>query len=133
MNVFNNRPPQEMKRKLAFVTMVRSEIMFAMGQIIKEGGEQELHSHGGQDGFLFVMRGSARFYGERDVELATLQHHKGIFIPRNFLYWFVAVVGVPMELLHVHAIDKTVKKRYHVPDPKPSGCPHVYTHERKMS
>src|SRR3546814_12509013 len=73
MKVFSYRPPQEMKRKRAFVPMVRSDIMFAMVQIIKEGGEQELHSHGGQDGFWFVLRGSARFYGERDVELGTLQ------------------------------------------------------------
>src|SRR3546814_12810352 len=82
---------------------------------------QELHSHGGQDGFWFVLRGSARFYGERDVELATLQQHEGIFIPRNFLYWFEAVGGEPLELLQVEAIDKTVKNSYHVPDPKPIG------------
>src|SRR3546814_20262109 len=89
---------------------------------------QELHSHGGQDGFWFVLRGSARFYGERDVELATLQQHEGIFIPRNFLYWFEAVGGEPLELLQVEAIDKTVKNSYHVPDPKPIG---VRSEERR--
>src|SRR3546814_15261463 len=107
--------------------MVRSDMMFSMVQIIKEGGEQGLHSHGGQDGFWFVLRGSARFYGERDVELATLQQHEGIFIPRNFLYWFEAVGGEPLELLQVEAIDKTVKNSYHVPDPKPIGVANVYT------
>src|SRR3546814_19272608 len=90
--------------------MVRSDMMFSMVQIIKEGGEQELHSHGGQDGFWFVLRGSARFYGERDVELATLQQHEGIFIPRNFIYWFEVVGGEPLELLLVEALDTRVKR-----------------------
>lgn len=129
MRVFSYRPPEEIKRNRAFVPMVRSDIMFAMVQIIRQGGEQELHSHGGQDGFWFVLRGSARFYGEGDELLATLGEHEGIFIPRNFLYWFEAVGDVPLELLQVEAIDKTVKNSYVVPDPKPIGLANVYSPE----
>jgi mannose-6-phosphate isomerase-like protein (cupin superfamily) len=132
MKVFSYRPPVEMKRNRAFVPMVRSDIMFAMVQIIKEGGEQELHSHGAQDGFWFVLRGSARFYGEDDVVLATLQPHEGIYIPRNFLYWFEAVGDEPLELLQVEAIDKTVKNTFNVPNPKPVGVANVYTPEGKL-
>lgn len=127
MKVFSYRAPNEMKRNRAFVPMIRSDIMFAMVQIIKQGGEQELHSHGAQDGFWFVLSGSARFYGEGDVVLATLEKHDGIFIPRNFLYWFEAVGDEPLELLQVEAIDKTVKNTYHIPDPKPIGVADVYT------
>jgi len=130
--VFSYRPPQEMKRNRAFVPLVRSDIMIASVQIIKEGGEQELHSHGGMDGFWFVLRGSARFYGEGDLVLATLQAHEGIFIPRNFLYWFEAVGEEPLELLQVEALDKTVTNTYHVPDPKPVGIANVYTPEGQL-
>lgn len=129
MKVFRYRAPEQMKRSRAFVPMVRSDIMFAMVQVLKEGGEQELHSHGALDGFWFVLSGQARFYGEGDVELATLGRHEGIFIPRNFLYWFEAVGDETLELLQVEAVDKTVENTYYAPDPKPIGLADVYKPE----
>jgi len=133
MKVFSYRPPAEPMRNRAFLPMVRSETMIAQVQILKEGkGEQELHSHGALDGFWFVLGGCAKFYGEGDIELATLKQHDGIFIPRNFLYWFEAVGDEPCQLLQVEARDKTVENTYFTPDPKPANMADVYTTDGQL-
>lgn len=132
MKVLRYRAPEQVKGRRAFVPMVRSDTMLAVVQIIKEGGEQELHSHGGQDGFWFVLKGSVRFYGEGDVELAALGPHEGIFIPRNFLYWFEAVGDEVLELLQVESLDKTVQNTYYAPNPQPVGLASVYTPEGEI-
>ncbi len=132
MKVFRYRPPAE-PRNRAFLPMVRSETMIAQVQILKAGkGEQELHSHGALDGFWFVLGGCAKFYGEGDVELATLHVHDGIFIPRDFLYWFEAVAGEPCQLLQVEARDKTVANTYFTPHPKPVNIADVYTTDGQL-
>ena len=47
--------------------------------------------------------------GYEDVVLAELGPHEGIFIPRNFPYWFEKIGDEPMEVLQVEAIDRSVK------------------------
>ena len=132
MKVFRYRPPETIKRR-SFLPMVRSDVMIAQVQIIKEGGgEQELHSHGALDGFWFVLSGCAKFYGDGDVELATLAKHDGIYIPRNFLYWFEAVGDEPLELLQVEAKDKTAENTYYSPAPKPTNIADVYTTDGEL-
>lgn len=109
---FVYRKPEEIKSRRALVPIVRSDIMMAMIQVIKEGGEQSLHAHSNLDGFWFVLGGRARFYGERDELIAELGKHEGVYIPREYPYWFEAVGGEPLELLQVEASDKTVKPEY---------------------
>ena len=123
------RPELKPNRNRAFVPMVRSDIMYAHVQVIREGGEQELHSHGALDGFWFVLGGTAKFYGEDDVLLAELGPHEGIFIPKNALYWFEAVGDEPLELLQVEARDKTIPNTYYTPKPKPIGTADIFTPE----
>ena len=73
----------------AVVHLAQSDILFSSLQIIKEAGDNNLHSHAGVDGVWFVLKGRARFYGtEEDIVLAELDTHEGIFIPRGFPYWF---------------------------------------------
>lgn len=133
MKVFRYRAPAEPMRNRAFLPMVRCESMIAQVQVLKAGrGEQELHSHGALDGFWFVLGGCAKFYGEGDVELATLHTHDGIFIPRNFLYWFEAVGDEPCQLLQVEARDKTVENTYFTPDPKPVNLADVYSPDGQL-
>src|SRR5207244_13182589 len=65
-SVFRYRRPDELKTKRGISPLVRSDIMFSAVQIIREGGENSLHSHSAMDGFWFVLRGRARFYGAED-------------------------------------------------------------------
>lgn len=132
MKTFSYRRPQELGRNRVFVPLVRSDIMIGAIQIIQKGGENQLHSHNALDGFWFVLKGSARFYGEGDAVLATLEAHEGIFIPRNFLYWFEAVGQEPLELLQVEAIDKTKKNEAYSPAPPKPGAADVYHPDGKL-
>ena len=90
------------------VWLCRSDIMFAGVKVIREGGENNLHSHTALDGFWFVLSGRARFYGEGDKVIAELGKHEGVHIPRDFAYWFEAVGDEVLELLQVESIDRRV-------------------------
>lgn len=107
--VFRYRRPAELKTKRGISPLVRSDILFSAVQVIREGGENSLHSHAAMDGFWFVLRGRARFYGAEDKLIAEIGQHEGVFVPRNVPYWFESVGDELLELLQVEAIDKTVK------------------------
>lgn len=94
----------------ALVRLAQSGIMFSAIQIIEDGGDNNLHSHAAMDGLWFVLTGRARFYGTTDnVVIAELGPHQGIFIPRDFPYWFEKIGDGRLELLQVEAIDRSVK------------------------
>lgn len=130
--VVRYKAPAEIKRSRSFVPLVRSDIMIAMVQIISKGGEQELHSHGAFDGFWFVLRGRAKFYGEGDIIIADIGEHEGIFIPRDFLYWFESSGDQPLEILQLEAIDKTAKATYHAPHRNEPGKVDVFSPEGEI-
>ena len=107
--VFRYRRPAEVRTKRGIAPLVRSDILFSAVQVIREGGENSLHSHSAMDGFWFVLKGRARFYGKGDRLIAEIGQHEGVFVPRNVPYWFESVGDELLELLQVEAIDKTVK------------------------
>lgn len=108
-SVFRYRRPAELKTRRGIAPLVRSDILFSAVQVIREGGENSLHSHSAMDGFWFVLRGRARFYGAGDQLIAEIGQHEGVFVPRDVPYWFESVGDELLELLQVEAIDKTVK------------------------
>ena len=108
-SVFRYRPPRELKTKRGIAPLARSDILFSAVQVIREGGENTLHSHAGMDGFWFVLRGRARFHGAGDKLIAEIGQHEGVFVPRNVPYWFESVGDELLELLQVEAIDKRLK------------------------
>lgn len=71
--------------------LARTDRMIANLQVLREGGENNLHSHSHLDGFWMVLGGRARFYGDKNVLIADLGPMEGVLIPRNFKYWFEAV------------------------------------------
>jgi len=108
-SVFRYRRPEELKTRRGIAPLARSDILFSAVQIIREGGENSLHSHSAMDGFWFVLRGRARFYGAGDKLIGEIGQHEGVFVPRNVPYWFESIGDELLELLQVEAIDKTVK------------------------
>lgn len=107
--VFKYTTPQSEKPK-TIVRLCRSDLLYSSVQVLKEGGENNLHAHNAQNGFWFVLRGKVRFYGEGDKVLAELGPHEGIHIPRGFYYWFESAGDELLELLQVEAIDLTAKQ-----------------------
>jgi len=105
--VFAYRKPENSASKTV-VRLARTDRMVAAVQVLKEGGENNLHSHRHLDGFWFVLRGQATFYGPEDAVLATLDAHQGILIPRNAAYWFESSGSEDLELLQVEAFDVAI-------------------------
>jgi mannose-6-phosphate isomerase-like protein (cupin superfamily) len=102
--VFKYRRP-ELTTKKTMVRLARTDRMLAFVQVLREGGENNLHSHGHLDGFWMVLKGRARFYGEGDELIAELGPHDGILVPRHFKYWFESASEETLELLQVEAAD----------------------------
>src|ERR687892_727275 len=68
--------------------MCNSDLMKVMVQVVKDGGENNLHSHTGDDAFWYVINGAVKFYGEGDKLIGEYKKGEGILIPRGFKYWF---------------------------------------------
>ncbi|MCY4583541.1 MAG: cupin domain-containing protein [Chloroflexi bacterium] len=85
--------------------LCRTDRLAADMQLVKEGGENRLHSHTSSDGFFLVLEGRVRFYSEGDVVLAELGKDEGILIPHGFRYWFASSGEEPLRILHVGASD----------------------------
>jgi mannose-6-phosphate isomerase-like protein (cupin superfamily) len=107
-------PPTGMKRDRALIPLAQSDTLVSLVQIFRGCSTQAtkaggMHSHTAMDGFWFVLRGRARFYGDNDVLIADLGEHEGIFVPRNTKYWFEAVDCEQLELLQVDSIDHRIK------------------------
>lgn len=87
------------------VRLARTDRMLANVQVLKNGGETNLHTHHHLDGFWMVLKGRARFYGEGDAVIADLGEKEGILIPRHFKYWFESVGDEVLEILQVESAD----------------------------
>lgn len=87
------------------VRLVRSPRVTAAIQVVKDGGETNLHAHPHMDGFWMVLSGRARFYNDKTTVMAELGPLEGVFIPRNFKYWFEAASDEPLEIVQVECTD----------------------------
>jgi mannose-6-phosphate isomerase-like protein (cupin superfamily) len=65
-----------------------------------EGGENEFHTHAGEDHTFVVLQGSAVFH-QPDAPDQLLERNGGILIPAGAFYKFEAVPGEPLVLLRV--------------------------------
>jgi len=73
--VFRYRRPAEMKTKRGIAPLVRSDIMFSAVQVIREGGENSLHSHAAMDGFGRIVR-RRRHLVKSDCAIALVEQCK---------------------------------------------------------
>jgi mannose-6-phosphate isomerase-like protein (cupin superfamily) len=110
-----------------------SDLMKVQVQVVKDGGENNLHSHTGDDAFWYVISGAVKFYGEGDEVIGEFNKGEGILIPRGFKYWFESSSSEPLEILRVTAkdqkvenqrVDHSAKKQWMV-DQKTFGTPAV--------
>jgi mannose-6-phosphate isomerase-like protein (cupin superfamily) len=88
-----------------------SDLMKVQVQVVKDGGENNLHSHTGDDAFWYVMSGAVKFYGEGDEVIGEFNKGEGILIPRGFKYWFESSSSEPLEILRVTAKDQKVENK----------------------
>ena len=76
------------------VTMgARTDLISCSIQVIANGGETNMHAHGGNDAIWLVLQGKARFYtigpdGNHDHLAAELDKNEALVIKRETPYWF---------------------------------------------
>ena len=104
--VFRYEKPKLTRPKKVEV-LARTDIMHAAVQIVREGGENNLHTHEHLDGVWFVLAGRARFYTDDDVVVADLGPKEGVLIPRHFRYWFESSGDEELEILQFEASDRS--------------------------
>ncbi|MBX9759282.1 MAG: cupin domain-containing protein [Beijerinckiaceae bacterium] len=106
---FSYKKPDNLRRGKGIVELAKSTLIRGRVQIIGEGGENNLHSHKGMDGFWMVLSGKVKFYGPGDVLIAEFGKHEGILIPAGSEYWFEASGDEPLEILQMAGFDTNVK------------------------
>jgi mannose-6-phosphate isomerase-like protein (cupin superfamily) len=100
------RPVLKKDQPKAVKMLGRTDRAFFAVQLVKEGGENNLHSHAHVDGFWFVLSGRARFYTTDDELLGEFGPMEGVVIPRGYPYWFESASDAPLELLQFEASDE---------------------------
>ena len=90
--------------------------------VLKEGGENSLHSHPNMDGFWLVLEGRVKFYTEGDKVVAELGKNEGIMVPRDYKYWFESVGDEPLHILQVESLfsGEEIKTNRFAPQKMPS-------------
>lgn len=106
---FSYKKPESQETAKAITSLCQTDIIRGAVQIVKEGGDNNLHSHTGMDGFWMVLKGAVRFYGAGDEVLGEFGVHEGIVMPRSAEYWFESCGDEDLELLQVVAFDRDVK------------------------
>jgi mannose-6-phosphate isomerase-like protein (cupin superfamily) len=103
---FSYHKPSDFKRKKCSVRLAQTDIMRASIQVIREGGENNLHYHSKVDGMFTVLNGRIRFYGPGDKVLGEYGKYEGVFIPRNARYWFESVGTEEAEVMLVQGFHQ---------------------------
>lgn len=103
---FSYKSPEKMTRTKANTIIAKSNLMRAMVQVVREGGENNLHYHAKVDGFWFVLKGKARFYGPGDELIAEVEPQEGVVIPQYARYWFEKAGEDDLEILLVQAFNE---------------------------
>jgi mannose-6-phosphate isomerase-like protein (cupin superfamily) len=93
-----------------FFQLGKSRLCAMIVQVVREGGENNLHYHNNSDTTWFVLRGGAKFYGPGDVLIADLGAEEGIVIPGGARYWFEKTGTEALELLQFVARDVAAGK-----------------------
>ena len=105
---FRYEKPAEQETDKAIVSLCQTDIIRGAVQVVREGGDNNLHSHTGMDGFWMVLKGRVRWHGP-DGMIGEFGVHEGIVMPRNAQYWFESCGEETLELLQVVAFDREVK------------------------
>lgn len=114
ITTFRYDKPEPSDRPKDVVNLVRSGLLKVHVQIIREGGENNLHYHTRSETGWMVLRGKARFYGVGDALLAELGPNEGIFIPGGARYWFEKAGPEELELLQMVGIEGGGAERINV-------------------
>lgn len=87
----------------AIVRLAHTDLATFAVQVVRSGGETNLHAHPSLDGFWFVLSGRARFYTTESELVAEIGRFEGVLIPRGLPYWFESAGEEELEILQLEA------------------------------
>src|SRR5438552_9328020 len=98
--LFSMRKLPLLEQGTTYDPLATAENLWVNIKVYASGGENALHSHGGEDHAFIVLQGKATFtFG--DGRTAIVGQHEGVMIPRNGLYKFVADETENLVMLRV--------------------------------
>jgi mannose-6-phosphate isomerase-like protein (cupin superfamily) len=98
---FKYKKPGTSERPKDVVSLIRGSMLKVHVQVVRDGGENNLHYHTNSETAWMVLRGRVRFYGVGDELIGEYGQNEGIFIPGGARYWFEKVGDEDLELLQM--------------------------------
>ncbi len=98
--LFSMRNLPLLEQGTSYDPLATAENLWVNIKVYASGGENALHSHGGEDHSFIVLQGKANFtFG--DGSLATVGKFEGVMIPKNVQYRFEADETENLVMLRV--------------------------------
>lgn len=101
IQTFSYKKPADAGMVKQIANLVRGDLVRLNVQVVKEGGENNLHYHTGGDNCWMVLKGGARFYGVGDKLIGEFGANEGLMIPGGSRYWFEKVGNEDLEILQI--------------------------------
>jgi mannose-6-phosphate isomerase-like protein (cupin superfamily) len=116
IKTFDYAPPPPNQRPKQIVRLVQSDCVEFGVQVVREGGENNLHFHVHSDTTWMVIGGRARFYGPDNAVIGEFGRMQGLLMPGGARYWFEKVGDEPLEILQMVGFEKgpAAEKRVNV-------------------
>ena len=98
--LFSMRNMPLLEQGTTYDPLATAENLWVNLKVYASGGENALHSHGGEDHAFIVLQGKATFtFG--DGRTAVVGQYEGVMIPKNALYKFTADESENLVMLRV--------------------------------
>ena len=111
--VFSMRNLPLLEQGTTYDPLATAENLWVSVKVYASGGENALHSHGGEDHSFIVLQGKANFtFGDGRTELVGV--HQGVMIPKGVEYRFEADEAENLVMLRVGGGERTVKGLEHI-------------------
>jgi mannose-6-phosphate isomerase-like protein (cupin superfamily) len=108
---------QKLHVRLAGTDSCRASI-----QVLKKGGDNNLHYHPNMDLIYMVLKGKIRFYGPDDAVIGDYGPNQGLLLPENTRYWFKSLGEEEAWLLQIAGYPKGAEASRRIPCEAPKAA-----------
>ena len=106
--VFSMRNLPLLEQGTTYDPLATAENLWVSVKVYASGGENALHSHGGEDHSFIVLQGKANFtFADGRTELVGV--HQGVMIPKDVEYKFEADEAENLVMLRVGGGERSVR------------------------
>ena len=106
--LFSMRNLPLLEQGTSYDPLATAENLWVNIKVYASGGENALHSHGGEDHSFIILQGKATFtFG--DGRTSVVGKHEGVMIPKNVKYRFEADEAENLVMLRVGGGERKAK------------------------